>query len=125
MIDCSYKEGSVSEDNVNNDYLNSMTGFGGFDSSDDKHEQDDGLLHHVSSNVSSLIKNLQLLYEQLKFWSSKFDVKEGDVMIDISLAAKGMSSCVPVGTQQQTLPIQELSTGLTPAFSTDRILNSA
>jgi hypothetical protein len=31
-------------------------------------------------------------------------VKEGDVMIDISLAAKGMSSSVPVGAQQQILP---------------------
>jgi hypothetical protein len=31
-------------------------------------------------------------------------VKEGDVMIDISLAAKGMSSSVPVGAQQQMLP---------------------
>jgi hypothetical protein len=43
------------------------------------------------------------MYEEMKFWSSKFVVKEGDVMIDISLAAKGMSSSVPVGTQHQTL----------------------
>jgi hypothetical protein len=81
-----------------------MTGFGGFDLSDDKHEQDDGLLQHVSSNISSLSQNLQFLYEQLKFWLSKFVVKEGDVMIDISLAAKGMSSSVPVSAQQQRLP---------------------
>jgi hypothetical protein len=45
-----------------------------------------------------------VLAEQLKFWSSEFVVTEGDVMIDISLAAKGISSTVPVGTQQQTLP---------------------
>jgi hypothetical protein len=45
-----------------------------------------------------------VLAEQLKFWSSKFVVTEGDVMIDISLAAKGMSSTVPIGAQQQTLP---------------------
>jgi hypothetical protein len=31
-------------------------------------------------------------------------VTEGDVMINISLAAKGMSSTVPRGAQQQTLP---------------------
>jgi hypothetical protein len=31
-------------------------------------------------------------------------VTERDVMIDISLAAKGMSSTVPEGTQQQMLP---------------------
>ncbi len=48
--------------------------------------------------------NLQVLSEQLNFWSSKFVVTEGDVMIDISLAAKGMSSSVPVGAQQQMLP---------------------
>jgi hypothetical protein len=44
------------------------------------------------------------LAEKLKFWSSKFIVKEGDVMIDISLATKGMPSTVPKGAQQQTLP---------------------
>ncbi len=88
MTDCLYEEGSVSEDKVNNDNLNSMTGFVGFESSDDKHGQDDGLLEHVSSNISSHSKNLQLMYEEMKFWLSKFVVKEGDVMIDISLAAK-------------------------------------
>jgi hypothetical protein len=67
MTDCSYKEGSVSENDMNNDYLNLITGFCGFDSSDDKHGQDNGLLQHVSSNISSLSKNLQVLYEQLKF----------------------------------------------------------
>ncbi len=48
-----------------------------------------------------------MLAEQLKLWSSKFVVTEGDVMTDISLAAKGMSSTVPVGTQQQNLPYPE------------------
>jgi hypothetical protein len=35
MTDCLYEEGSVSEDEMNNDNLNSMTGFVGFESSDD------------------------------------------------------------------------------------------
>jgi hypothetical protein len=105
MTDCSYEKGSVSENDVNNDYLNPITGFCGSDSSDDKHGQDDGFPQYVSSNLPSLSKNLQVLSEQLKFWSSKFVVIEGDVMIDISLAAKGMSSNhVPVGAHQQTLP---------------------
>ncbi len=104
MTDCFYEKGSVSENDVNNDYIHPITGFGGFDSSDDKHGQDDGFPQYVSSNLSSLSKNLQVLSEQLKFWSSKFIVTEGDVMIDISLAANGMSSTVPVGAQQQTLP---------------------
>jgi hypothetical protein len=104
MTDCSYEKGSVSGNDVNSDYLNPITGFCGFDSSDDKHGQDDGFPQYVSYNLPSLSKNLQVLSKQLKFWSSKFVVTEGDVMIDISSAAKGMSSTVPVGTQQQTLP---------------------
>ncbi len=35
MTDCSYKKGSVSENDVNNDNLNPITGFCDFDSSDD------------------------------------------------------------------------------------------
>jgi hypothetical protein len=103
MTDCSYKKGSVSGNDVNNDCLNLITGFYGFDTSDDKHGQDDGILQYVFYNLSSLSKNLQVLSEQLKFWSSKFIVTEGGKMIDISLAAKRMSSTVPVGAQQQTL----------------------
>ncbi len=61
----------------------------------------------VSLNQSLLIylhssKNLQVLAEKLKIRSSKLVVGEGDVMIDISSATKGMSSTVPKGTQQQT-----------------------
>jgi hypothetical protein len=123
MTDCSYKKGSVSKNDVNNDYLNLKSGFCGFDSSDDKHGQDDGFPQYVSSNLSSLSKNLQVLAEQLKFWSPKFVVTEGDVMIDISSAAKGMSSTVPVGTQQQMLPYPGTFYCLTPAFSMGRILN--
>jgi hypothetical protein len=87
-----------------NNYIHPITGFGGFDSSDDKQGHDDSFPQSVSSNLSSLSKNLQVLSEKLKFWSSKFVVREGDVMIDISLATKGMSSTVPKGAQQQTLP---------------------
>ncbi len=60
MADCSYEKGSVSD-------LNPITGFCGFDSSDDKHGQDDSFPQYVSSNLSSLSKNLQVLSEQLKF----------------------------------------------------------
>jgi hypothetical protein len=101
----------------------SITGFGGFDSSDDKQGQDDGIPQSVSSNLSSLSKNLQVLAEKLKFWSSKFVVREGDVMIDNSLAAKGMSSTVPKGTQQQTLPYPGTFYRVDPCISMGRILN--
>ncbi len=63
------------------------------------------------------------MYEEMKFWSSTLVVKEGDVMIDISSAAKGMSSSVPVGAQQPIYPIQVLSIGLTPVFFMGRILH--
>jgi hypothetical protein len=90
MNNYSYKKSSVTDNDVNNVYTNPITGFAGFDLSDDKQGQDDGFPQSVSSNLSSLSKNLQVLAEKLKFWSSKFIVREGDVMIDISLAAKGM-----------------------------------
>ncbi len=38
MTDCSYKEGSVLDEDVKNDYLNSMKCFGGFESCEEKHE---------------------------------------------------------------------------------------
>ncbi len=44
------------------------------------------------------------MYEEMKFWSSTLVVKDGDVIIDISFAAKGMSSSVPVGAEKQILP---------------------
>jgi hypothetical protein len=39
--------------------------------------------------------------EKLKFWSSKFFVRDGD---EISSAAQGTSSTVPCGATQQTFP---------------------
>ncbi len=123
MNDCSYEKSIVTENDVNNDFIHPGTGFGGFDSSDDKLGQDDSIPQSVSSNLTSLSKNLQVLAEKLKFWSSKFVVREGDVMIDISSAAKGMSSTVLEGTQQHMLPYLGTSTGLTPPFSMGRILN--
>jgi hypothetical protein len=42
--------------------------------------------------------------EKLKFWSSKFFVRDGDEMIDISSATQGKSSTVPCGARQQTFP---------------------
>ena len=60
MTDCSYQKGIVSGNDVNSDYLNPITGFCGFDSPDDKHGQDGSFPQCVSSNLSSLSKNLQV-----------------------------------------------------------------
>jgi hypothetical protein len=67
MNDCSYEKSSVTENDVNNDYIHPITGFGGYDSSDDKLGQDDSIPQSVSSNLTSLSKNLQVLAEKLKF----------------------------------------------------------
>ncbi len=42
--------------------------------------------------------------EKLKLLSSKFFVRDGDELIDISSAAQGQSSTVPCGATQQTFP---------------------
>jgi hypothetical protein len=102
--DCSCVKSSVTDNDVNNDNINQMTGFGGFDLSDDKQGQDDSFPQSVTSNSSSISKNLQVLAEKLKFWSSKLVARKGDWMIDISLAAKGKSSTVPKGAKQQKFP---------------------
>jgi hypothetical protein len=73
--DCSFKKSSVTDNDVNDDYINPITGFGGFDLSEDKQGQNDGFPQSVSSNLSSLSKNLQVLAEKLKFWSSKLVVR--------------------------------------------------
>jgi hypothetical protein len=52
----------------------------------------------------SLSKNLLDMAEKLKFWSSKFFVRDGDEMIDISSAAQGKSSNFPCGATQQPFP---------------------
>jgi hypothetical protein len=57
MNNCSTEKSSFTEIGINNDYIHLITGFGGFDSSDDKLGQDDGIPQSVSSNLTSLSKN--------------------------------------------------------------------
>jgi hypothetical protein len=123
MNSCSFKKSSIIDNDVNNDYINPITGLGGFDLSDDKQGQDDSFPKSVTSNLSSFSKNKQVLAEKLKFWLSKFVVREGDVMFDMSLAAEGMLSTISKGNNSKRSPFQELSISLTPEFSMGRILN--
>jgi hypothetical protein len=60
---CFYKKSSVTDNDVNDDYINLITGFGGFNFSDEKQGQDDSFPQSVSSNLSLLSKNLQVLAE--------------------------------------------------------------
>jgi hypothetical protein len=76
--DCSYNDSSVTlcdNDDID-DYINPIAGFCGFDLSEDKEGQDDGFPQSATSNLSSLSKNLQVLAEKMKFWSSKLVVRE-------------------------------------------------
>jgi hypothetical protein len=48
----------------------------------------------------SLSKNLLDMAEKIKFWSSKYFVRDGDEMIGISSAAQRKSSTVPCGATE-------------------------
>jgi hypothetical protein len=67
--DCSYNESKVTlcDNDDNDDDISPITDFCGFDLSDDEQGQDNGFPQSVTSNLSSLSKNLQLLAEKLKF----------------------------------------------------------
>ncbi len=41
--------------------------------------------------------NLLVLSDQLKFWTSKFTVRDGNQLIDESSAAQGADSTIPIG----------------------------
>jgi len=56
------------------------------------------------SSLSETSNNLLHLSAQLKFWQSKFTIMDGNHIIDVSSAACGESSTIPVGATQQTFP---------------------
>ena len=56
------------------------------------------------SSFSETSKNLLRLSAQLNFWQSKLTIKDGDQIIDVSSAACGELSSIPVGATQQTFP---------------------
>jgi hypothetical protein len=56
------------------------------------------------SSLPETSNNLLRLSAQLYFWQSKFTILDGNQMIDVSSAACGESSTIPVGATQQTFP---------------------
>jgi len=56
------------------------------------------------SSLSETSNNLLHLSAQLIFWQSKFTIMDGNQIIDVSSAACGESSTIPVGATQQTFP---------------------
>jgi hypothetical protein len=57
-----------------------------------------------SSTLSETSNNLLRLSDQLKFWTSKFTVRDSNQLIDVSPAACGSSSTIPIGSTQQNFP---------------------
>jgi hypothetical protein len=51
-----------------------------------------------SSNPAETCNNLLCLSDQLKFWTSKFIVRDGNQLIDVSSSACGPSSTIPIGS---------------------------
>ena len=72
---------------------------------------------HESNNLSQTTNKILQLSEKLNHWSSKFVVKDGDKYIDVSSAARGAKSIIPVGANQQIYRIQELSINFILSFS--------
>ncbi len=71
MTNCSYKEGSVLDEDVKNDYLNSMTGFGGFESCEERHGQDDGVHWLITFYNMISFERIQLLLSLSVHWKKK------------------------------------------------------
>ena len=87
-----------------NDYFDPITPFGlvnynwDVDGTDTSHDFNDQSQNYEESNTLSQTTNKILqLSEKLNHWSSKFVVKDGDKYIDVSSAARGASSVIPVG----------------------------
>jgi hypothetical protein len=49
------------------------------------------------SILAETCNSLLFLSDQLKFWTSKFTVGDGDQLIDVSSAAWGADSTIPIG----------------------------
>jgi hypothetical protein len=57
-----------------------------------------------SSTLSETSNNLLFLSDQLKFWTSKITMRDGDQLIDVSSATCGSSLTIPIGATQQKFP---------------------
>jgi hypothetical protein len=76
-----------------------------------------------SSTLSETSNNLLSLSDQSKFWTSKFTIRDGNQLIDVSSAACGSSSTIPIGATQQISYVQVLRTSLIQCYSTIPITN--
>jgi hypothetical protein len=59
-----------------------------------------------SPTLSETSNNLLCLSDKLKFWTSKFTVRDNNQLIDVSSAACGSSSTIPIFSTQQNFPYE-------------------
>ena len=57
-----------------------------------------------SSTLFETCNNILSLSDQLRLWTSKFTVRDGNEFIDVSSAAHGESSTIPLGSTWQHFP---------------------
>jgi hypothetical protein len=76
-----------------------------------------------SSTLADTCNNLLYLSDKLKFLTSKFTVRDGNQFIDVSSAACGPSSTIPIGSHDNILHIQVLCTSLIQFYSIPLIKN--
>jgi hypothetical protein len=58
-----------------------------------------------SSTLAETCNNLLCLSGKLKFWTSKFAVRDGNQLIDVPSADCGPSSTIPIGSTRQHFPM--------------------
>ncbi len=74
--------------------------------------------------LSEISNNLLHLSDWLKFWTSKFPIRDSNQLIDVSSAACGSLSTIPIGATQQKFPYTgRLCTSLIQCYCTIPITN--
>jgi hypothetical protein len=56
------------------------------------------------SILAETCNNLLVFSDQLKFWTSKFTVRDGNQLIDVSSAARRADSTIPIGSTRPHFP---------------------
>jgi hypothetical protein len=87
-----------------NDYFDHVIDFGlnynwDVDGTDTSQQNDESYTLSLSQTTNKILQ----LSEKLNHWSSKFVVKDGDKYIDVSSAARGPTSIIPVGATHKNI----------------------
>ncbi len=69
-----------------------------------------------SSSLTETCNNILSLSDQLRFWTSKFTVRDGNECIDVSSAVCGELSTIPIGSTQQQFPYTDTMNQFDPSL---------